>query len=708
MEGRASAPRSRHAAGRHGVTGRPARGGESFRRRMRLLAGVGVLRRPVRLGVGTGDQVVERQCGSRAPQRDVLARHQRRGARVLGRQLSPSDQRLCGAAKSRRHGCHPRSALERRRNGHRAGSGTDAQSGPHAAILERGCRGVRQQQPGDLRPVQRAVSRQQLRHPGGVALLAGWRHVHRHELPGGRNAGARERGASRRREERHHARRCAVLRDPLELARVQTHRLAQQHRGLMAHLQFQLVQHPSMLGPRRRSGGAARSAGARRAGAERSWQRLCHGADGLDGRAARELSRLGFVDGETLRDRVQRAGPLPPRLATKLLQEVAWALGAAHQRGVIHRDVKPDNIMIERATERAVVTDFGIALGRRAAETAGGAVTGTARYMSPEQACGEPVDARSDLYSLGATFFYALTGRAPFEAANVPAIITKHVYEPAPLVQTLRPEVPTKLAAVVDRLLRKAAPERFQTADDLARVAGEVRGRDFRAPPLLRAFVRNAQVSTLVLLTSVLAGRGTGLIGAILLFQLVVVARRLLKDGYTFGDIRAALLAERQVQQEEDEVIKRRRWFLRLDSLWYRIWAGRAGRSFFWLAGWGLKTAARPALPSVERTELVLGRSALAAYKALPDAERRQARDLPAVLERLETGAEALRARGDTGESLTEAVAALEHLRLALVQRQSGVGSPSDLTLVLERARAIGDHVDRRIAAAAEVQALLE
>src|SRR5882672_340044 len=417
---------------------------------------------------------------------------------------------------------------------------------------------------------------------------------------------------------------------------------------------------------------------------------------------------MGFVDGETLRDRVERAGPLPPRLAMKLLQEVAWALGYAHQRGVIHRDVKPDNIMIERATERVLVTDFGIALGRGAAESAGGPVVGTARYMSPEQACGEPVDARSDLYSLGATFFYALTGRAPFEAANAPAIITKHVYEIAPPVQQLRAEVPAKLGGVVDRLLRKAPSERFQTADDLARVAGELRGRDFRAPPLLRAFVRNAQVSTLVLLTSVLAGRGMGIIGAILLFQLVVVARRLLKDGYTFGDIRAALLAERQVQLEEDEVIKRRRWFLRLDSLWYRIWAGRAGRAFFWLAGMGLKATARGALPSVERTEVVLGSAALSAYKALPEGERRQARDLPGVLEQLETGAEALRAKGDTGESLTEAVAALEHLRLALVKRQSGVGSPSDLTLVLERARAIGDHVDRRIAAAAEVQALLE
>jgi serine/threonine-protein kinase len=364
--------------------------------------------------------------------------------------------------------------------------------------------------------------------------------------------------------------------------------------------------------------------------------------------------------------------------------------------------------MIERATDRAVVTDFGIALGGQSDEKGDHSVTGTARYMSPEQACGEPVDARSDLYSLGATFFYALTGRAPFEAANVPAILTKHVYERAPLVQVLRPEVPAKLGAVIDRLLRKAPPDRFQTADDLARVAGELRGRDFRAPPLVRAFMRNAQVSTLLMLASLVGGSGMGIIGLILFIQLVAVARRLLKDGYTFGDIRAALLAEQQVQQEEDEVTRRRHWWQRLDSLWYRVWAGRVGRWFFKLAGFRLKATKRPALPSVERTELLLGRSALAAYQALPEAERSQARDLPAVVERLENGTEALRARGDTGESLTEAVAALEHLRLALVKRQSGVGSPSDLTLVLERARAIGEHVDRRIAAAAEVEALLE
>src|SRR5207237_9821685 len=200
---------------------------------------------------------------------------------------------------------------------------------------------------------------------------------------------------------------------------------------------------------------------------------------------------------------------------------------------------------IERATERALVTDFGIARGTRAAESAGGPVVGTARFMSPEQACGEPVDARSDLYSLGATFFYALTGRAPFEGTNLPAILTKHVYETAPLVQTLRPELPAKLAAVVDRLLRKAPAERFQTGDDLARVAGEVRGRDFRAPPLVRAFVRNAQVSTMVLLALALAGTGvnagrggvtvscggTGVIGAIAICRAGLVPRGPLPGG---------------------------------------------------------------------------------------------------------------------------------------------------------------------------------
>ena len=432
---------------------------------------------------------------------------------------------------------------------------------------------------------------------------------------------------------------------------------------------------------------------------------------------------MGFVDGETLRERVERSGPLSPRLAMKMMQEVAWALAYAHQRGVIHRDVKPDNIMIERGTDRALVTDFGLAVGGRSGAGGGeGEVVGTARYMSPEQALGEPVDARSDLYSLGATLFFALTGRPPFEAANLPAIITKQVSTPAPRLQTLRPEVPARLAEVIDKCLQKDPAARVQTGDEIARIAGEVRGHDLRAPPLVRSFVRNAQVSTMVLLASVVGGStfhtgaggtsfslgGAGLIGTILLVQLVLVARRLLREGYAFEDIRAALLAEAQIQAEEAEVAQQRRWTRRLNSLWHRLWAGKAGRRFFRVAGIGVKVPARRAMASADATELVLGRSALAAYQALPPAEREQVKDVPEVVERLEKEAEALRARGETGERLAETVAALENLRLGMLKLRAGTGTLGDLTEWLERAREVGEYVDRRVAAEGEVKALLE
>jgi len=430
---------------------------------------------------------------------------------------------------------------------------------------------------------------------------------------------------------------------------------------------------------------------------------------------------MGYVEGETLRERVERTGPLSPRLAMKLFQEVAWALGYAHQRGVIHRDVKPDNIMVERGSDRAMVTDFGIALGRRDDKTPGGPIIGTARYMSPEQACGEGVDARSDLYALGATFFYALTGRAPFEGSHLPAILARQVAEPAPLVQATRPDVPDKLAVVVDRCLAKVPDDRFQTGDDLARVLGEARGREFRAPPLVRAFIRNAQVSTMVLLAAVVAGQtttvdssggvsvslgGPGLIGVILIIQLVAVARRLLREGYAFGDIRAALLAESQVQAEEADVIQQGRWTRRLDTLWYRLWAGRLGRWFFRTAGIGIAAPVRPALAGAEPTEMVLGRSALSAWDALPDGTQRQVPGVPDALDRLEAEAEALRAQGNTGERLTQVVAGLERLRLALLRLQAGTGSIPDLTEALERAQEIGHHVERRIEAGEDVRRL--
>ena len=430
---------------------------------------------------------------------------------------------------------------------------------------------------------------------------------------------------------------------------------------------------------------------------------------------------MGYVDGETLRQRVERAGPISPRYGMKLLQEVAWALAYAHQRGIVHRDIKPDNIMIEQATDRALVTDFGIAQVGPAQRESTGAVIGTARYMSPEQACGDPVDARSDLYSLGATLFYALTGRAPFQTANVPALLAQQVARPAPAVRSLRAEIPARLADAIDRCLAKAPEDRIQRGDDLARLIGEVRGREFRAPPLVRSFVRNAEVSTMVLLAAAVAGQGVavgdagvqvafggpGIIGTILLVGLVMLARRLLREGYAFEDIREALLAEARVQEEEAEIVLRRKWLRRLDSVWHRLWAGRFGRWFFKVAGWGIAPPTQRVLPSNDATELVLGKAAEDAFDTLAAGDRRRLGDVPQVIRQLEHNAERLRHRGDTGQNLTSTVAALEKVRVALLRLRAGQGSIDDLTLHLEKARDIGERVERALAARAEVDELL-
>src|SRR2546426_1901725 len=128
---------------------------------------------------------------------------------------------------------------------------------------------------------------------------------------------------------------------------------------------------------------------------------------------------MAYVAGETLTERVRRRGPLPPSEAGRVLREVAWALAYAHSQGLVHRDVKSDNIMLEEASGRALVADFGIAgLVRGAAGLDGGEVIGTPEFMSPEQALGERVDARSDLYALGVVGYFALSGKLPFEAGR--------------------------------------------------------------------------------------------------------------------------------------------------------------------------------------------------------------------------------------------------------------------------------------------------
>jgi serine/threonine-protein kinase len=200
---------------------------------------------------------------------------------------------------------------------------------------------------------------------------------------------------------------------------------------------------------------------------------------------------MGYVEGETLGQRIERRGMLEIEEAIRILREVAWALGYAHARGITHRDVKPDNIMIERDTGRAIVTDFGIA--RHVDDPHGGEIVGTADYMSPEQAAGHPVDARSDIYSLGATAFHAITGQLPFHAATEEQVLMLHETQPAPSVKGLRAGVPGRLAEIIDRCLAKDPADRFATAEEVAGALGDIAGAMSRVPAVVDDFLRVAQ-----------------------------------------------------------------------------------------------------------------------------------------------------------------------------------------------------------------------
>ncbi|MCW2989488.1 MAG: serine/threonine protein kinase, partial [Solirubrobacterales bacterium] len=171
-----------------------------------------------------------------------------------------------------------------------------------------------------------------------------------------------------------------------------------------------------------------------------------------------------FVEGETLKDRIRRNGRLAIPEAVAYAIEIARALGAAHAQGIVHRDVKPQNVLVDEEGT-AKVTDFGIARTLdQEGLTADGRVLGTTDYVSPEQALGHAVTGQSDLYSLGIVLFEMLTGAVPFSGENQVAVAMKHVREELPDLQLRRPEVSSALAAVVDRATAKDLPKRY--ADD--------------------------------------------------------------------------------------------------------------------------------------------------------------------------------------------------------------------------------------------------
>jgi eukaryotic-like serine/threonine-protein kinase len=191
------------------------------------------------------------------------------------------------------------------------------------------------------------------------------------------------------------------------------------------------------------------------------------------GEAAAQLwYTMPYVEGESLRDRLQREGQLPLDDALQIAREAADALGYAHSQGIVHRDIKPENILLSRG--HALVADFGVARALQVADaeqlTATGLAVGTPAYMSPEQAGGaSSLDGRSDLYSLGCVLYEMLAGEVPYTGRTPQAVIAKRVLEPLPHVRTLRESVPEAVEQAINRALATTPADRFATAGEFAR-----------------------------------------------------------------------------------------------------------------------------------------------------------------------------------------------------------------------------------------------
>ncbi len=199
---------------------------------------------------------------------------------------------------------------------------------------------------------------------------------------------------------------------------------------------------------------------------------------------------MELVPGETLQERIDRTGPLEAGEALRIARQIAEGLAAAHDKGLVHRDIKPSNILLDAASGQVKITDFGLA---RAADdaslTRSGVVAGTPMYMAPEQAKGEALDQRADLFSLGSVMYVMLAGRPPFRAENTPAVL-KRVAEDAPRpIREVIPEVPQWLCRVVEKLHAKEPGKRFQTAREVADLLADCEAQ-IRAHGAIKDFSR--------------------------------------------------------------------------------------------------------------------------------------------------------------------------------------------------------------------------
>jgi serine/threonine protein kinase len=178
---------------------------------------------------------------------------------------------------------------------------------------------------------------------------------------------------------------------------------------------------------------------------------------------------MQFINGYTLQQKLDRAGPLALNEILRIGLQTAEALAAAHRQGLIHRDVKPANILLENGVERVKITDFGLARAAAAASlTQSGVIAGTPQYMSPEQAEGQAVDHRSDLFSLGSVLYACCTGRAPFWAATAVAVLRRVCEDTPRPIREANPEAPDWLCDIIGKLHAKGPADRFQSAAEVA------------------------------------------------------------------------------------------------------------------------------------------------------------------------------------------------------------------------------------------------
>jgi len=554
---------------------------------------------------------------------------------------------------------------------------------------------------------------------------------------------------------------------------------------------------------------------------------------------------MGYIEGVTLGERLRTQGPLTPHEAVRMLREVAWALGYAHGRGVVHRDIKPDNIMLERGSDRAVVMDFGIAAVGE--DVTGRELFGTAQYMSPEQANGDPVDGRSDLYALGVVTFLALTGRLPFEADDAAGYMAMHITRQAPPVASVTPGLPRLLAAAVDRCLHKDPAARHPTGEALADAVAQAVEPRRELPVPVRVWLTKGRETSVAILgwyliagypaafgagavVAKLLGEGAGLVAGLATYALTPLLlhggyrvwrlRLLLGQGYSIEDARLAVrdLAERRREEISYEFGgEPPRWAraarvvmwgglaamaLELTALFtlrgvpeplasgaaltglvtlaaallqrvrpgkrvtkdpavewrLKFWNSRFARWFEKLARLGLKARGTPAELTYRPTELAIGLAADALYEALPKEQRRELKELPALVERLQRDAQLMRRTVDDlgsaiaglGEQtqaahshalaadeaagpaavvrdarerlradlarkrehasarLGAAVAALESIRLNLLRLKAGTGTVSEVTTDLAAARAAQAELEIEVAARREVESLLD